>query len=1416
MVAPSTPSCPRTNNVFPPVSIGPLARGKNPPEPRKGLSPLATKAPFSPKALDGAGAVFSAADAVKVAPSEQKTSDGWVQKNGVIEVVSAPLHEKKLSATCSWLHMYEHARWLHAGLPQGAISWPSYPYQIADKVEHEALRGMHAYLSSGLSAPPVKLPDFSLWNEIPHCESKDELQAAFMNGTIHFTGSISMVRDQKKVDRLIFRLNPPAAAMGSALYRRFGSDRFFRISLEDEVTRRAAPSFDSGRTSPSDRALQEQIKTFFTYPLLIFGRKFRSFCWKDGAAVLWCESGPGLKTIPLVDFAQRYLEVELNKSMSVAKYAARFELGLTTTTPTVTFTRRQVFRTPDLNSDSLKISAAAMKAICDVFRKKYPDFAAECLPSSYLPSCIRGTIQQFPGSPSVDMVWQLDYSPSSLSAAFPDTSIQAYAFASEPSFPTRPILKFSIEAKDGEVKKVQGPARLKVAYLGQKEVKKLEDEVVMTDGCSLMSFDAMKFVAEKAEEARGGSDLRADVPAVAQGRIGGGKGVWAVAPSTPWSSLEGKWIEIRDSQWKFKVGKHISSFTFELHSLPGVKSSTKLGKQFFEVAAHCGVPSSTFCVMLRQQVDASLDAFLNPPSNAALLYHVEKSSCVLEDRTMKARQSRDPSSVRAGTNTPPGEQDEADAGFVHDRRLDPSSGAPNTVAEVVVELLQAGFDPSQNPHLADKLYKTVQSHIRKRLGWKIDDEYSRTAFVVADHLGILKEGEFFFQISEPMTHPSGRGTTFIVDGPALLSRSPAIQPCDIQRATGVYKNEYVTYRDVIIVSTQGERSLCSILSGGDYDGDKLVVCANPLLVNTFNPSLANPFFADPPFADSDWFEVDRRKVKDCVTPLVKAKEDSALSAIFMEGLFQGTQYGVLSTWHTTLAYKLGLDDPLTSEVGHLFCRALDGRKQGLRFSEEKWLEAKAKFFEPHRHKPKWTFCEDGAKAPHNTKFAQRSKEKGKHAMDELVNEGEEVLKAATARWAEWCAGRRVEVDDDLANEWCTAWSTALKARESGAAAALDFFDDLEKIRDHIRNAKSASSALFASWARDKDRKLADEKASNAPGSPSKASPTKRKDMWRASSRSQKEDLLELSKQFWGILEDGRLKSDKLRGRDGARMARALIASCAYIDLLQPTPAPPAVGEKSLLDRFSAAISTSARSTSLAPSTATSISAVLVSPAARAPAVAPVAGTELALTIASPEDEDEEFHDAEEDSYGDDLRWSQIPDGLSQVAAAGAVVSSTTSSTLTTTAVPSSHPSCPASPAITTYAISTTLLSAPVPTRLPPYIRDDFINACKRSEIRFVYDMAHRDVLALKADAITRRLHGGDGAGAGKGWGTVGIQAPKIAPTMLDVLSVNKRCAGITKARAKVRPRTLLPLQEEEAKSPSVVGGSPAKKRRVEG
>ncbi|GAA5948732.1 hypothetical protein JCM3765_004988 [Sporobolomyces pararoseus] len=1150
---------------------------------------------------------------------------GWKEEEGVNIVVEAKHHERRLSKYCSWLHCFEHARYLHAGLPQGAIDWPDYPTRTTE--ETPLMRNIHRYLSSRTPYTYVRQPDPSLETAFPEVESKEELQAAYKTGAIHFTGDLSVVKDSRDGQRrVVFKLSPPSAGMGSHLFRKWGSDRFLRIKLDDDALRSCGPSF--GPEIPCKTlTLREQLQSFFRYPLRIFGRQYSPFCAKDGAVIYFAEKGTGIQKEDertLVQFAQEYLDAQLNPRMSAAKYCARFELGLTTTTPTVTFPRHRVLRTPDLKSDSLKISVAMMQHLKHLFIKTFPSAPTEFLPDGYLPSCIRGLY----GSVDDDnvmtpMVWQLDYSSDAEATRF----IHVHQSSTKPSKPARLYFRFSIVMKDGSKRSLR--YRVPSDQLRWEAPWRAGGKrgVDMTDGCSLMSCSSMKIVAEQVAEAGGAIEMTPSIPPVAQGRIGPGKGVWGLAPFSSWNSNdpEQRWIEVRDSQWKFE-DKRTETFTFELHSVPSTKAqSAKLGKQMFEVLSHCGVPNAVFREMLRNQVQTSQKAFWDPHSMPALLYHVEKSCGIIEDRTLKAKLASDPSNIKfSAFDSTKIDDDLADVGdqqqmvnegdgFVHDKRLDPFSAAPNTVPEVVVQMLQNGFEPSKNAHLAAKLKIVSSLTLEKQLSFKVDDEYSRTAFVIADHMGVLEEGEFFFQCSEPLPTNNGFGKVGIVDGYALLSRSPAVQPCDVQKVRGVYRPEYRMYYDVIIVSTKGDRSLCSILSGGDYDGDKLICMTNPALVNPFVN--ADHEFADPPFEDSDWFNVDRRRVGDCVTPLVTAGDNERLAGIFLESLFVGAQYGMLSKYHTTLAYKLGIADPLTSEVGHLFCRALDGRKQGLSFSSEKWQLAKHKFFDPHKDVPAWTYAEDGRHPGQHEKFAVRPKKLGRHPMDELDRERTKVKRITDSAWVQWCRDRVIEIDDDLSREWNHAWELGLKQR--GA-----FFEDLERILSHVKTIFQEYKNLLQRWAREKDNGKLEIERSNAPGSPTKRSPSKKSTEWKSSSKNQKEELLALTKRFWGIIDASTspLRSEKLTGNDGARYARALIASCAYIEPLQPTVLPPPVGCPTLIDRFRNAISSQV-SSSL--------------PSATPPTSKADGGTSTIATTSTPLEEDE-F-----DKFYGDTRWSDF-------------------------------------------------------------------------------------------------------------------------------------------------------------------------------
>lgn len=219
----------------------------------------------------------------------------------------------------------------------------------------------------------------------------------------------------------------------------------------------------------------------------------------------------------------QYLDVELNGGMTVAKYAARFELGLTTTvrstlaaralianrltflpgqTPTVTFPRNIVLGTPDLNSDSLKMSIPAMRVIRNRLIERYSDSPdvdiATSLPGTYLPSCIRRTVQLHSGSPPVNMVWRLDYASDETST---EPRIELRPCGTARKTVARPIFKFQLTRKDGTTLEVRVPDKLKAVWTDGAPVREGE-EVVMTDGCSFMSPAVSSVYSFNAESGR--------------------------------------------------------------------------------------------------------------------------------------------------------------------------------------------------------------------------------------------------------------------------------------------------------------------------------------------------------------------------------------------------------------------------------------------------------------------------------------------------------------------------------------------------------------------------------------------------------------------------------------------------------------------------------------------------------------------------------------------------------------------------------------------------------------------------------------------------------------------------------------------------------------------------------------------------
>lgn len=137
-------------------------------------------------------------------------------------------------------------------------------------------------------------------------------------------------------------------------------------------------------------------------------------------------------------------------------------------------------------------------------------------------------------------------------------------------------------------------------------------------------------------------------------------------------------------------------------------------------------------------------------------------------------------------------------------------------------LIQAGFRPQDQGHVRGELTKMIEGFwesLKEKMHIRIP--LSTNLFCIADPTGTLKEGEVSLQFSRGVEDPRTGRRRDIVEGDILVARNPAHLPSDIQKVRAVSNEQLRELKDVIVFSRQGLRSLASLLSGGDYDGDKV-------------------------------------------------------------------------------------------------------------------------------------------------------------------------------------------------------------------------------------------------------------------------------------------------------------------------------------------------------------------------------------------------------------------------------------------------------------------------------------------------------------------------------------------------------------------------------------------------------------------
>ncbi|KAI8997987.1 RNA dependent RNA polymerase-domain-containing protein [Gaertneriomyces semiglobifer] len=172
--------------------------------------------------------------------------------------------------------------------------------------------------------------------------------------------------------------------------------------------------------------------------------------------------------------------------------------------------------------------------------------------------------------------------------------------------------------------------------------------------------------------------------------------------------------------------------------------------------------------------------------------------------------------------------------------------------EAAKKLIQAGFT-TELPYLLHLLQSLVIFRMQVLLKkFSLPLPKSRRVLMVPDPTGTLAPNEIFVQLPdidrETGTRPG------VLDCEVLVMRNPAYLASDIQRVRAVHCPALLRYTDVVIMSVNGDKSLASLLGGGDYDGDDCLIIWDQALVKSFSNQVAQvPSVAE-------YFEEDKRSV----------------------------------------------------------------------------------------------------------------------------------------------------------------------------------------------------------------------------------------------------------------------------------------------------------------------------------------------------------------------------------------------------------------------------------------------------------------------------------------------------------------------------------------------------------------------------
>lgn len=437
------------------------------------------------------------------------------------------------------------------------------------------------------------------------------------------------------------------------------------------------------------------------------------------------------------------------------------------------------------------------------------------------------------------------------------------------------------------------------------DLKATETGEPLTDGCGSISLTAMKEVRNCL-----GLDY---TPIAIQGRIGAAKGLWILRPPTQNEFGEDRHIWLSQSQIKFDC--HLEDpdqRVLEVLAISKAPKAGSLNNQLIQVLHHNGVPNSVLANVVLANIDEQIkglpDALKDGVSTIRWLIANNLQILTLEERQLRGRDI---------------------------------CQFPRLLGEKIRFLIEAGRNPSTCPMLAS-LLKEIPEKVLSRFGgekFHIQVPKSTYVFCVPDLTRTLGPGEVYLRFSDRYAGEEWERPRTVV-GEVLVGRNPAYTSSDVQKVLAIDHPDLEEWgvTDVIVFSTNEKiRSLASLLSGGDFDGDKIWVF--------WDPEIVGPYKAKPESIPNieEFLDLDGKvTVSDVVDKL--CIYNAAHHQIIQHQLYRSLQQsltGIASSLFDEVSYRKSIDHPFAKTLAAVANASLDAPKQGYTIDSMKWGELKA-------------------------------------------------------------------------------------------------------------------------------------------------------------------------------------------------------------------------------------------------------------------------------------------------------------------------------------------------------------------------------------------------------------------------------------------------------------------------------------------